>query len=159
NLGRFQVRRELGRGGFGVVFLAHDPRLGREVALKVPRLEGLVSAELQARFQQEARAAANLDHPSIVPVYEAGEEGGICYIAAAYCPGITLAAWLRQRTEPVPTALAAELLATLAGAVAHAHQRGVLHRDLKPANILLVSGGGVSGEPSDAPHPSPLATP
>src|SRR5262249_29073974 len=72
-LGRFQIRRELGRGGFGVVFLAYDPRLDREVALKVPRADTLISPELRERFQREARAAAGLDHPNLVAVYEAGE--------------------------------------------------------------------------------------
>src|SRR5438874_8533434 len=81
HLGRYQIRCELGRGGFGIVFLAYDPQLHREVALKVPRPDALVSAELRERFQQEARAAAGLDHPNLVPLYEAGEIGPICYIA------------------------------------------------------------------------------
>src|SRR5207253_1457172 len=136
-LGRFQLRRELGRGGFGVVFLAYDPQLGREVALKVPRPDALVSPELRERFHQEARAAAGLDHPNIVPVYEAGALGPICYIASAYCPGMTLDSWLKQHAEPMPLGTAAALVATLAEAVHYAHGRGVLHRDLKPSNILL----------------------
>jgi WD40 repeat protein/serine/threonine protein kinase len=136
-LGRFQLRRQLGRGSFGVVYLAYDPQLRREVALKVPRPEALVNPELRVRFQHEARAAAGLDHPNLVSVYEVGEEGAVSYLVSAYCPGITLAAWLKQTTEPVPYRQAAELTATLADAVEHAHQRGVLHRDLKPSNILL----------------------
>jgi serine/threonine protein kinase len=136
-LGRFAIRRELGRGAFGVVYLAYDPRLRRELALKVPRAEVFLTPELRARFQHEAMAAAGLDHPNIVPVYEAGEEGSVGFIASAYCPGITLAAWLRQRTGPVPYRVAAGLVATLADAVEHAHRRGVLHRDLKPSNVLL----------------------
>ena len=84
---------------------------------------------------REARAAAGLDHPNIVPVYEAGEAGPICYIATAYCPGPTLRDWLRGRTEPVPFAEAAALVAALADAVGHAHARGIVHRDLKPANV------------------------
>jgi hypothetical protein len=155
-IGRFQIRRELGRGGFGVVFQAYDAQLHREVALKVPRADALVTPELRARFHQEARAAACLDHPNIVSVYEAGEIGPICYIAEAYCPGITLAQWLKVQAEPVPEKVTAQLLATLADAVHHAHSRGVLHRDLKPSNILLVSGGVVSGEWSE--HHSPLTT-
>jgi serine/threonine protein kinase len=127
----------LGRGGCGVVFLAYDPQLRRQVALKVPRAETLFSPDLRARFQHEARAAAALDHPNLVPVYEAGEEGSVCYIASAYCPGVTLAAWLKERTEPVPYRLAARLIATLAEAVEHAHRHGVLHRDLKPSNVML----------------------
>jgi serine/threonine protein kinase/tetratricopeptide (TPR) repeat protein len=136
-LGRFEIRRELGRGAFGVVFLAWDPQLGREVALKVPRTEVLITAELRQRFIREARAAAVLDHPNVVPVYEAGEVGPICYIASAYCPGPTLAQWLKERSDPVPLPLAAKLVATLAEAVHHAHGRGVVHRDLKPSNVLL----------------------
>jgi WD40 repeat protein len=137
HLGRFEIQRELGRGGFGIVFLAYDPSVGRQVALKLPRSDVLVSPEVRVRFHHEARAAAGLDHPNIVPVHEAGEIGAVCYIASAYCPGITLAEWLRGRTEPVGVRPAAELLATLADAVHHAHSRGVLHRDLKPANVLL----------------------
>jgi WD40 repeat protein/serine/threonine protein kinase len=159
HLGRFQIRRELGRGGFGVVFLAHDPQLRREVALKVPRPDVLVSPELRERFLREARAAAALDHPNVVPVYEAGAVGFVCYIAAAYCPGCTLAQLLVPGDVLVPWREAAQLLATLADAVQHAHSRGVLHRDLKPANILLVRGGGVSGEGSpDTTHHSLLTT-
>jgi len=135
--GRFSIVRELGRGGFGVVFLALDSVLGRQVALKVPRPEVLVTPEFRRRFLREAEAASRLDHPHIVPVYEVGEEGPVCYIASAYCEGLTLAEWLRRQTATVPFLAAARLVATLAGAVAHAHQRGILHRDLKPGNILL----------------------
>jgi len=135
--GRFSIVRELGRGGFGVVFLAEDAVLRRQVALKVPRPEVLVTPEFRRRFLREAEAASRLDHPHIVPVYEVGEEGPVCYIASAYCEGLTLAEWLRLQTASVPILVAARLVATLAAAVAHAHERGILHRDLKPGNILL----------------------
>jgi tetratricopeptide (TPR) repeat protein len=135
--GRFQILRQLGGGGFGVVYLAYDPQLRREVALKVPRPEILITADLRARFEREARAAAGLDHPNLVPVYEVGSAGPVCFLVSAYCPGPTLAAWLRQRNQPVPYAQAAGLVATLADAVHHAHGQGVVHRDLKPSNVLL----------------------
>jgi WD40 repeat protein/serine/threonine protein kinase len=136
-LGRFQVLQELGRGGWGVVFRAYDPLLGREVALKVPRPEVAVVPEFAERFAREARAAAGLNHPNLVPVYEVGSAGVVRFLVSAYCPGVTLASWLRQRTEPVPFGTAAALMATLAEAVQHAHDRGVIHRDLKPSNVLL----------------------
>jgi serine/threonine protein kinase len=141
-LGKFEIQKELGRGGFGVVYLAHDTELRRDVALKIPRLDVLLSPELRSRFHHEAVAAARLDHPLIVPVYEAGAVGIVSYIASAYCPGVTLATWLKERKEPVPWCDAAILVADLADAVQHAHSRGVLHRDLKPSNIILESAAG-----------------
>jgi WD40 repeat protein len=160
HFGRFHIGREIGHGNFGTVYLANDPLLGREVALKIPRMPALMTAEMRQRFRHEAMAAARLDHPNIVPVYEAGAIDGICFLTSPYCPGMTLADWLRQRERPVPWRVAAGLLATLAEAVQHAHSRGVLHRDLKPANILLQrdEGRGARDEsPSSlAPRPSSL---
>jgi WD40 repeat protein len=145
-IGRFRIGRELGRGGFGIVFQAYDPQLGREVALKVPRAEVVFTPELRERFLREARAAAILDHPNLVPVFDAAEVGPVCYIASAYCPGTTLDAWLKARTEPVPWREAAALVATLAEAVQHAHSQRVVHRDLKPSNVLLQIAGTMDGQ-------------
>ena len=136
-IGRFEIRRELGQGGFGIVFLAFDPQLGREVALKIPRSEVFLNRDVRVRFQIEARIAAALDHPHIAPIYDAGEIGPVCYIASAYCPGPTLVEWLREQTHSPTFEVAAEVISLLADAVQHAHSRGVLHRDLKPGNIIL----------------------
>lgn len=136
-IGRFELRRQLGKGGCGIVFLAYDPKLRREVALKVPRPEMLMNPDAKRRLKLEALAASEFDHPNLVPVYEWGEVGPLCFIATAYCPGQTLAAWLDRQAFPVPVRQAARLVATLADAVQHAHDRGVLHRDLKPNNVIL----------------------
>jgi WD40 repeat protein/serine/threonine protein kinase len=137
--GRYEIVRELGRGGHGVVFLATDPVLKRHVALKLPRPEVLASEELRQRFMREAEAAARLDHPNILPIFEVGMEGPVCFTAAAYCDGGTLQDWQALGNRSLASREAAQIVAELAGAVHHAHTRGVLHRDLKPSNVLLLS--------------------
>lgn len=135
--GRFEIRRELGRGGFGIVFQAFDPDLGRDIALKLPRAGSLASPDLRERFQREARAAGRLDHPNLIPVHESGRIGAIDYLTSTYCPGPSLLQWQRDREDAVPPDTAAGIMAQLAEAMQHAHCRGVLHRDMKPANVLL----------------------
>lgn len=136
-LGRFELRRELGRGGVGIVFLAWDSQLRREVAVKIPRWEELATPELRLRFLREARAAAALDHPGIVPVYEVDEVEDICFLVSAFCSGGNLAQWLEQQTAPVSPRLAAVLIAEVAEAVQYIHANHICHRDIKPSNILL----------------------
>jgi tRNA A-37 threonylcarbamoyl transferase component Bud32 len=144
-IGRFQIQRPLGQGGYGLVFRAYDPQLDRDVAIKVPRIEAILNEEMASRFTREARAAAALSHPNIVPVFESGSAGRICFIAYQFVDGITLSQWLDQLPEnelPDP-GQAAALVAKLADAAHHAHQRGVLHRDLKPANVMLTESTAV----------------
>jgi serine/threonine protein kinase len=136
-IGRFQIVRELGRGGYGIVFLAVDPQLGRKVAVKVPRPETLISKTAKHRFIAEGRVVASLQHPNIVQVHEAGEAGPACYIISEYCGGPTLQQWQIEHRSTLTPRLAAGIAADLADAVEHAHRRGIFHRDLKPANILL----------------------
>src|SRR5688500_13300144 len=106
-IGRFELRRQLGKGGCGIVFLAYDPKLQREVALKLPRPEMLLNQDAKRRLIREALAAAEFDHPNLVPVYETGEIGPVCFIATAFCPGQTLAEWLDRQAFPVPVRQAA----------------------------------------------------
>jgi WD40 repeat protein len=152
-VGRFRILRTLGHGGGGIVFLAFDPELRREVAVKVPHLAVLLAPEMRGRFLREARAAASLDHPNLVPVHEAGESNGVCFLVSAYCRGGSLAQWLAARTTPVPVRQAAELLAELADAVQYVHEHGVYHRDIKPGNILLdPRTAPPNGEPAFVPR-------
>ncbi len=138
-VGRFRIIRELGRGGYGIVFLAFDPRLERKIALKIPRPEVLVGVATRTRFLREAQAAGALEHPNLIPIFEVGEDGPVCYIASAFCDGPNLAQWLTARGNAVPIRQAVKLVYLLAGGIDHAHRRGVLHRDIKPSNILLES--------------------
>ena len=136
-LSRFKIEKQIGSGGFSRVFLAHDPKLKRKVALKVPNLATIATDEYRERFKREAQAAGILSHPSIVPVYESGNVGPLAYIAYQYCEGQNLADWFESCDRKVPVKVAAAIVEKLAHAVEHAHQRGIIHRDLKPANILV----------------------
>jgi tRNA A-37 threonylcarbamoyl transferase component Bud32 len=138
-LGRFEVQQRLGAGAFGAVYRAYDPMLDREVAVKVPHASTLQSATRRARVLTEAKAAAQLRHPNIVPVYEAGKDGDTYYIASAFIDGRTLEDAMAQRTFDFRQAT--KLVMDLAGALHYAHQRGVVHRDIKPANIMLDAQG------------------
>ncbi|PTD97063.1 serine/threonine protein kinase [Pseudothauera lacus] len=138
-IGRFDIIRELGRGTQSVVYLAFDPHLQREVALKTLHFDA-ADARHNADLLAEARIVSRLRHPGIVPIFEAGEEDGDPYLVFEYVPGESLAT-LMEREAPLPGRRAAELLAAIAAAVGHAHGEGIIHRDLKPSNVLLDADG------------------
>ena len=145
-IGQYAIERTIGSGGFGVVYLARDLQLDRLVALKIPRPEVLADSEKLRRFRSEATLAAKLNHPLIVPVYEASLESTPPYIATAFCDGPNLMQWLEQNdAKQIAPLSAARLVAQVATAVSYAHQHGIIHRDIKPANIILVPD--VNGPP------------
>ena len=136
--GEYSLERELGRGGMGVVYLAREVQLNRLVAIKVlPSAE----PEMRERFLREARMAASLSHPNIVPIHRVGEAGRFVYFVMAFVDGETLGERLRAR-GPLGAAAAARLLREVAWALAYAHGRGVIHRDVKPDNILIERATG-----------------
>jgi eukaryotic-like serine/threonine-protein kinase len=139
--GRYSLERELGRGGMGIVYLAREVRLDRPVALKLLPASLAAQRTLRERFLREARTAARLSHPHIVPIHAVDEVGDFVFMVMAYVEGMTLEQRVRER-GPLPATDAARVLREVAWALAYAHAQGVVHRDIKPANILLEAGSG-----------------
>jgi len=139
-IGGYDVVRCLGSGGMGSVFLARDPRLGRNVAVKVLRPALAADPAARDRFRREALATGRLDHPNVVPALDAGEENGSPYLVSSYVEGEDLAHLVR-RIGPLDTKLAISYATQAAHGLAHAHERGIVHRDVKPANLILGSDG------------------
>ena len=137
--GRYTIERELGVGGMGIVYLAHDATLERRVALKFLPPDIAEDDLAHERFRREALAAAAIDHPFLCHIYEIGEVDGEAFIAMEYVEGQTLRDRLKK--GPLPLAEAFRVAEEIAGALAEAHQRGIVHRDIKPSNIMQTSGG------------------
>ena len=138
-MSRFEVRSRLGSGGNGTVYLAYDQKLSREVALKLPQLGLLERPDVLERFLREARLAAKLRHPHIVPVFDAGEDQGNYYIATAFIDGQPLSRVIIHKRPDFKTS--AEIVLKLALALHYAHGKGVIHRDVKPQNVLIDEQG------------------
>lgn len=138
-IGPYRIECELGAGGFGVVYQAHDPGVERKVAIKVMHSGRLDQADSVQRFEREARAIARLRHPGIVQLYDYSRQGPPFYLVTEYVEGTDPRQWC-QRRQAGPDELA-ELLARIADALAHAHAQGVWHRDLKPGNLLIDAAG------------------
>ena len=142
-LGRFEITGVLGEGAMGTVYLAHDPRIERPVAIKTLRLDtgGEQGREIADRFLKEAKLAGRLQHPNIVTIYEAGRDQGVDFIAMEFIDGEPLNRMLSKSGFSLPQR--AEVVRQVALALEHAHERGVLHRDIKPGNILITRDGRV----------------
>jgi serine/threonine protein kinase len=141
-IGRYRVERLLGQGGFGVVYLAHDNQLSRHVAVKVPHVHRVSCSNDVQSYLAEARILAGLDHPHIVPVYDAGSDDEFAfYIVSKYIDGADLAVRMSQSRPDFQDT--ARIAASVADALHYAHVHGLVHRDVKPGNILL----GLDGRP------------
>src|SRR5665213_3028602 len=137
--GRYRVRKQLGGGGMGAVYLVENTELKREEALKVPHFGVGGDPDVRERFLREARAAAQVEHPNLCPVYDVGTINGVCFLTMRYLKGKLLSDYTGK---PQPPRKAVEITAKLAQALESAHTKGVIHRDLKPNNVMMCAGVG-----------------
>ena len=142
-IGKYELRAEIGRGGMGTVYKGYDQMLDRYVAVKILAPHLVWEKEFVERFLREARAAARLKHPHIVTIHDVGQEGGWYYFVMEYLEGETLTDLIRRR-GPLPPDEVLSILRPLAEALDYAHHRGLVHRDVKPANIIVGSEGQVT---------------
>jgi len=141
-LAQYRLDDVIGRGGMGVVYLAFDTRLERKVAVKIMSRATADDPAFRERFEREARMAAAIDHPNIIPIYDTGEVDGLLYLAMRYVQGTDLRSLLVD-DGPLPSERAVSVLRQVASALDAAHAEGIVHRDVKPANILLAAGSGI----------------
>ena len=145
SLGKYEIRRELGRGAMGVVYEGYDPMIKRMVALKTIRADQLAGENAEtvvARFRREAQAAGRLNHPNIVAIYDFGEDQGVWYIAMEFIKGRELKDYF-QANERFATADIVRIMTQILAALGYSHKLGVIHRDIKPANVFLLDDGSV----------------
>lgn len=138
--GRYEIKKQLGKGGMATVYLAHDPNFGRDVALKVLPRQFLHDEQFRGRFEREAKTIAALEHKAIVPVYDFGEHDGQPYLVMRYMLGGALDGLIKEQGALSP-AEAAKIITRIASALDAAHQKGIVHRDLKPGNVLFDGEG------------------
>lgn len=139
--GRYEIIRELGKGSMGMVYLAHDPSINRDVALKILRPDRVESADFAQRFLKEARAIGRLSHPNIVTVYDVGEDRGTVFIAMELLEGLPLNQYARAKAFTIDEIT--DLGISIAASLDYAHGKGIVHRDIKPPNIMIADGGSV----------------
>jgi len=139
-IGKYFVKRLLGQGGMGQVYHAHDPVIGRDVAIKIIYPQLATDAELTRRFLHEARSAGRLHHPNIVIIYECSEEKGVPYIVMEYLEGRDLNSIISAQ-EPIGLDQKLDIIRQACDALAYAHQHGIVHRDIKPSNIFILKNG------------------